>query len=185
MINKNAFKKILNSHVCLRTKITKSWEDVIPRNNKFFIGSDIEQLIISAKAIYLNKYKDYDSKDAVFDSEQFLKSIEEAISTMKTYGETNLEKIAIAFSEIAKNNFAPASKNDIMPISGYNEPRYKQAVRKDRNTKIQLYSLQDEDSHLYSLKNDNDGKNEYDEQLYLIVSKVLNSISLDIIEKRI
>ena len=76
-------------------------------------------------------------------------------------------------------DFAPASKNDLMPINGYNEPRYKQAVRKDRSTTVQLYSLQDEDIHIHSLKN------EYDKQLYMIVSKILNSISLDIIEKRV
>ena len=179
LINKDAFIKILNSTICLKTKVNKSWDDVIPRNNKFFIGSDIEQLIISAKAIYLNEYKGADSKDAIFDSELFLGCLKRAILNMKTYGETNLEKIAIAFSDIAKNNFAPASKNDLMPINGYNEPRYKQAVRKDRSTTVQLYSLQDEDIHIHSLKN------EYDKQLYMIVSKILNSISLDIIEKRV
>lgn len=178
-INAQVFVEILNSDVCLKTKISKSWEDAIPRNNKFFIGSDIEQLIISAKVIYLNNHSESEAQDAVFDSFLFLECLKQAILNMKTYGETNLEKIAIAFSEIAKNNFTPASNNDLMPIDGYNEPRYKQAVRKDKNTTVQLYSLQNEDAHVHSLKN------EYDRQVYLIVSNILNSISLDIIEKRV
>lgn len=186
-INKAAFLKILNSEICLKSKVASSDVDTTPRNNKFFIGSDIEQLIVAAKSLYLNKYILLEEKkegakpghkgDAVFDSDRFLECLREAIGDMRTYGETNLDKIAYAYAGIARNNFAPVTPNDIMPVDGYQEAVYRHAVRKDPKTNVKLYSLKNEASHLHSMAN------EYDRQLYLIVSKVLNSISLDIIER--
>lgn len=187
IINRGSFLKLLDSDICLKDKVIPDDSGVIPRSNKFFIGSDIEQLIVTAKSIYLNKYMDGSPSeasggasvkgDAVFDSVKFLECVREAVGSMKTYGETSLDKIAYAYAEIARNNFAPASCRDIMPVRGYDEAGYRQAVRKDPKTPCGLYHLKDEAAHLHKLTH------EYDRQLYLTVSKTLNSISRDIIER--
>lgn len=181
-INKEFFLNLLGSSACLKTHVssTKPGES-IPRDNKFFIGADVEQLIIAAKTLYLVNYMDYaksNDTDAVFDSETFKECIKKALRSLKTYGETNLEKIAMAYSEIARNNFAPASKYEIMPISGYNEASFRQAVRKDSQTQTPLYSLPSEREHVAKLKH------EYDKQLFYVINQVINTTSLDIIDRR-
>jgi hypothetical protein len=158
---------------------------LLPRDNKFFIGSDIETLITSAKNLYLEELKtngdDFEDlvySDAVFDSKKFEDILIIALKHIRTYGETNLEQIAFAYSQIARNNFCPASSSVIIPIDGYNEFAYKQAYRKDSKTSVQLYSLKEEDSHVYSFEN------VYDQQLYLVISRAVNSVSLEIIESK-
>jgi SpoVK/Ycf46/Vps4 family AAA+-type ATPase len=182
-INRNFFLNILNNY-CIKSKISNSWKDLLPRDNKFFIGSDIEKLVTSAKNLYLeelrsngNNFVDLGHSDAVFDSKKFEEILMIVLKQMRTYGETNLDQIACAYSLIARNNFSPASSNVIIPIDGYNESAYKQAYRKDRNTSVQLYSLKNEDNHVYSFRN------VYDQQLYLIISRAVNSVSLEIIGK--
>jgi SpoVK/Ycf46/Vps4 family AAA+-type ATPase len=183
-INRNFFLNILNNH-CIQSKISSSNKDLLPRDNKFFIGSDIETLITSAKNLYLEELKtngdDFEDlvySDAVFDSKKFEDILIIALKHIRTYGETNLEQIAFAYSQIARNNFCPASSSVIIPIDGYNEFAYKQAYRKDSKTSVQLYSLKEEDSHVYSFEN------VYDQQLYLVISRAVNSVSLEIIESK-
>lgn len=178
IINKELFISILNKD-CLKTKISANWDGPLPRDNKFFIGSDIDQLIETAKTLYVELYKDKKGGDAIYNSEDFIFCLRKAVNSIKTYGETNLNQIALAFSQIAKANFSPAAKTVIMPVERYDESSYKMAYNKNRNTDKQIYSLKDEEIHVC-----NDLKHEYDRQLYYVISRVLNSMSLDIIENR-
>lgn len=171
-INGKMFMELLNGNVCLPSKIHENWSGQIPNSNKFFIGSDIAQLIISAKAMYCEKQRRQNSGDAEFDSAEFKQCLIAAINSRKTYGETNLYEVAAAFAMIARNNFVAASKHIVMPLEGYNEVYYRQAFIKDRNTTARIYTAP--------------GKhydNEYDRQLFLVVSQYLNSIAVDIIDK--
>lgn len=185
-INKNFFLKLLSSSDVIKSPVTSTKPDdtkpdnSIPRDNKFFIGADVEQLIIAAKTLYLVKYMDTpnsNAPDAVFESEKFKECIKEALQKLKTYGETNLEKIAMAYSEIARNNFTPASEYEIMPIRGYNEATFRLAARKDHKTQTPIYALPGECKHINQLNH------EYDKQLFYIINQVINSISLQIIDQ--
>lgn len=181
IINKHFFLKLLRSSDVIKAPVSSTKSDEsIPRDNKFFIGADIEQLIIAAKTRYIVKYIDAtksSNTDAVFDSVIFEKCIKETLLSLKTYGETNLEKIAMAYSEIARNNFAPASKYEIMPIKGYNEANFRQAARKDHKTQTPIYALPEEREHINQLSH------EYDKQLFFIINQVINSTSLQIIDQ--
>lgn len=181
IINKDFFLKLLKSSAVIKNPVSSTRsDDGIPRDNKFFIGADVEQLIIAAKTLYLVKYMDTpksSNSDAVFDSAIFEKCIREALLTLKTYGETNLEKIAMAYSEIARNNFAPASEYEIMPIRGYNEATFRLAAKKDHKTQTPIYALSGESEHINQLSH------EYDKQLFYIINQVINSISLQIIDQ--
>ena len=161
--------RILESPLCIKDELSEK-DERVSRKNKFFTGADIEQLIVKAKTIYLNKY----GMVASFQSNKFEECLKRAFTDLKTYGETNLEDVAFCFSLLATNNFTAVSDSDIVPFEGYNEL----AMYVKGGEKIpKLYVLDDEDEHIKNL-----GK--YDKQLYLTVRNTLNLLSDVIIKKK-
>lgn len=160
--------KILNES-CIKDELSEK-DERVSRKNKFFTGADIEQLIVKAKTIYLNKY----GMVASFQSNKFEECLKGALTELKTYGETNLEDVAFCYSLLATKNFTAVSDSDIVPFEGYNELAM---YVKGGEEKTKLYVLDDEDEHMKNL-----GK--YDKQLYLTVRNTLNLLSDVIIEKK-
>lgn len=115
----------------------------VSRNNKFFTGADIENVLKHAKEIYILNERNYNinNSDYVYDTEFFKACLEEAIMEIKTYGETDLMNIASCYAGLAYNNFTPASCAEIMPFRGYNETR----IRKEDN-RIVLYEYEPENN---------------------------------------
>lgn len=172
-IGKNLFIDYLNSPLCLQTE---SDAERTNRKNKFFSGADIENVIKRAKEIYL--LKNYSIAGTfVYQTNDFLTCLEQSIAEIRTYGETDLEKIAACFAAMASNNFSPASKGvkdkthnaffDLMPFEGYDEHRQET-----------LYMLENEEKHLGRMRH------EYDRRLYCIIRDVLNRDREEIINNR-
>ena len=166
-INKELLLELLNDEKkgqCIKETLeleTKS----IPRKNKFFTGSDIKELIENAKVLYLHKKDVKNESRACFDSKVFKECLIQAIEEMKTYGETNLEDIALCYSSLVTNNFTPVSTSKLLPFEGYN----KSAIY-TRDTNTSLYSYPEEEDHCKNLSL-------YDKQLYLAIRNTINSIS--------
>lgn len=172
-INGSMFKEIiLESRACLVDKLSQEDERVTIKN-KFFIGSDIGQLITKAKTRYLatrNK-GDKNSNIAVFESSYFIECLKKVLGEMRTYGETNLRDIARCFSQLSRNNFVSASGNEIITFDGYNEFRYSQ----DKNGK--LYDLENDEGTW----RENQLKSQYDRQLYYVIRNVINNMSEELV----
>lgn len=181
IINGAWFKDFINDNCILG--FPKGIEDTsVNKLNKFFIGADIVQLIKMAKIEYLHNKKDKrcdeDKEDAIFDSNKFKESLKTALKALKTYGETDLEKIAKCYAQLAVNNFSSASKGMILPFEGYDDLDYK-ADSKNNN---RLYDLN-------RGKGCNDAQTvhfnklecNYDKCLYIIVRNTINKIAVEII----
>lgn len=168
--SKEAFFEWINSHVNMK---------------KYFIGADIAQLIDRAKSIYLTPdlrekagVKLPTKSKEVFNTEAFWKCLAYALNEIKTYGETNLQDIAICYTQLATNNFNGAAQREcLLPFYGYNELSLMACTsEKDRPL---LYDLKDEeDEYLSSLSCD------YDRQLFLVVKDTLNKLSNYILKKK-
>lgn len=177
-INGDFLKELLNDpKYCLLGLPSGINDRRINRLNKFFTGADIAQLIKIAKNQYLLKYKEYEG-DAVFDSEKFKECLIEAVKKIKTFGETDLEKIAKCYAQLAINNFNSASGNILLPFEGYDDLDYKTSKEPDKEC---LYSLDrvkegNELSHYKKLKT------EYDKCLYIIVRNTINKLANDIVK---
>lgn len=161
--------RIMESKLCISDELSEK-DERVSRKNKFFTGADIEQLIVKAKTKYLNKY----GMVASFESDKFEECLMEALTELRTYGETNLEDVAFCYSLLATNNFTAVSDSVIVPFDGYNELAM---YVKGGEKKPKLYVLDDEDKHIENL-------NQYDKQLYLTVRNTLNLLSDVIIEKK-
>lgn len=179
-VNANMFKGIIeNKDVCLCGYLDNCDCRDVNRLNKFFIGSDIAQLIETAKIIYLNKYGNtvLENQNAIYESERFEECIIEAMQKyIKTYGETNLENIARCYAQLVANNFNSASDNVLLPFKGYDELNYKLKSNNSDNK-------QNQQSYLYDLKNDEKLHYEslqspYDKCLYLIIRNVINGLRI-------
>ena len=101
---------------------------------------------------------------------RFTECLKAAIREIKTYGETDLEKIASCYAKMAYNNFSPAAEGikisekecvSLMPFEGYDE------YRKENGEYI-LYRLKEESKHVENLRN------AYDKCLFCAVRNVLN-----------
>ena len=162
--------ELLKGEDCIKDKLSVN-SDCVFRKNKFFTGADIEQLISRAKIKYLNKFGRVKS----FEQDKFKECLKDSLIEMKTYGETNLEDIALCYSLLATNNFTAVSGSELVPFDGYNE--LAMYARSD-GKKSKLYLLEAENEHLEKLTH------EYDKQIYLTVRNTLNLLSDVIIEKK-
>lgn len=165
-VNGSAFKRLIESDVCMVNKLRVD-EEGFTRSNKFFTGADIEQVIVKAKSRYCLKEKQNGImrvKDAVFESERFLECLKEVVSEMRTFGETNLDDVAVNYAKLVKCNFVAASDKIILPFRGYNHDALY------HSDKSKLYVLDHESEHVQWLATDS----EYDKQLYLAVRNAIN-----------
>lgn len=183
-INGALFKELLNNRdLCLAGYIGDCENKEVNQRNKFFTGSDIEQLIKNAKVKYLNNYVfkadgGNSSNDAEFDSDLFIVCLTQAIKEIRTYGETNLDDIAKCYAQLAANNFKSASSNMVLPFEGYDKLSY--ITRRKGEGQTYLYDLNrcmDEKKHFASLND------RYDKCLYLIIRNTINKMA-DIITNR-
>ena len=170
-----AFMQHLLENECIVTELHIGDRQVV-RSNKFFTGSDIEQVITKAKTIYLNR-KLPSAKTVVFDTANFTDCMKSAIREMRTYGETNLKDIARCYAGLVNNNFVSASANILLPFEGYDELRY--ATREGNPKDCFLYQLPDENRHLATKCT-----SKYDKQLYLVVKNTINLMANELINKR-
>lgn len=213
-INAALFERYLNSSLCLRDKrIFQSRESVNPafpmvsRENKFFIASDIENVIKRAKELYCLNYECYISKEKgkyVYNTEFFKACIEEAIMEIRTYGETDLLNIASCFAALAYNNFRPASGTVIMPFRCYDEARKEQKDNRECHVlyRYEPETVQEETYGLAGYKNRGmahirrsseaideadfirNMPSNYDRCLFCMVRNQLNQSADSIIQKR-
>lgn len=176
-INGNLFRNLINDHKLCLAGFPKGINDkTVNRLNKFFTGADIAQLIKMAKTQYLIGYKEYNG-DAVFDSRKFTESLIIAIDKIKTYGETDLEKIAKCYAQLAMNNFNSASSNLILPFKAFDDLNYKTSKEKDKENLYDLNKIEEgyETTYYKQLTCD------YDKCLYLIIRNTVNKLANDII----
>lgn len=90
---------------------------------KFLTGADIDTLIeMSKKKIYHKLFdengvfKGNQNEEHIFyKTEEFKEAIEESLSGLRCYGETNMRDIARCFIEMARMNFNPAGDRFIEP----------------------------------------------------------------------
>ncbi len=196
------FETYLNSDLCLPEKVDRD-SSRVTRANKFFTGSDIENVVKVAKEIYVLEAPHRSvSGNFVYDTELFKLCIEESLMQVRTYGETDLLNIASCYAGLAYNNFTPASGTDIMPISGYDEARKemidgsKQHVLYKYQPKMHInlrrkYGLRKNVSE-YNVEKTSDTEKDFYENLgtdynrclYCIVRNVLNESREEIIAKR-
>ena len=176
-INGQAFIDIINSNICIPHPLEVT-DKSYSRSNKFFTGADIASLIEKAKNIYINNCAKT-SKAYVFDSDNFIGCLKEAIKETRTYGETNLEDIVKCFVQLKRNNFFSATMDIVIPYDGYDEIRYNSQCRKrSEGEKIEpeLYRLDNESMFIKS-------KCEYDRQLYISVRNALNHLAEKLINQ--
>ena len=178
IINGAWFKDFINDN-CLLGFPEGIDDTSVNKLNKFFIGADIVQLIKMAKIEYLqDKGGDEDEEDAIFDSNKFKECLKKTLKELKTYGETDLDKIAKCYAQLAVNNFSSASDGMILPFEGYDDLDYKA----DSKNKNRLYDLNRgrgrndaEAVHFNKLECN------YDKCLYIIVRNTINKIAVEII----
>lgn len=171
-IDARMFVSLLNSDICQPTDIYQNKGEVLPRNNKFFIGSDIAQIISNAKCAYFSRSY-AKGEDFVFSSAEFKECLKEAIKGLRSYGETNLEQIALCYSQLATNNFTPASTTVLLPFSGYDEWGYKRSVK-----------TKGKEAVLYKAVGGSVFSNRYDNQLFQTISRALNDMAEEIIQNK-
>lgn len=168
-INHTLFINYLNGKFCIDEKYVTEKDfggsDEISRKNKFFTGADIENVIKRAQELYILKRTDI-SGNFVYATEYFKKCLIDAIKEIKTYGETDLEKIASCYARMACNNFSPASKSNLMPFEGYDE------YRKNGDVYI-LYQMQKEKEYIEE-EYIKDIHHRYDRCLFCTIRNVLN-----------
>lgn len=186
------FGKFLDGY-CIKDGLDASSEDKVPRNNKFFIGSDIKKLIEDSKVLYKNiidgnivdhQYNVENKRGKyIYDTTLFIKCLKETVATLKTYGETNIKDIIISYSKFASYNFLSASSGGkdlesassnnicLLPFDGYNGLEY---INGSKNL---LYSLERGEEHLKKL-----GSN-YNKQLFLALRNALNKYAKIIFDK--
>ena len=162
------FMSLLNSDLCLPAPIGVE-ETRVSRENKFFIGADIENVIKRAQELYILR-KHEPGEMYVYATDRFTECLKAAIREIKTYGETDLERIAGCYAKMAYNNFSPAAEGikiserervSLMPFEGYDEYC-------KENGEYVLYRLKEESRHVESLRN------AYDRCLFCAVRNVLN-----------
>ena len=170
-INHTLFINDLNSDLCIVSRyISQDFggDDEISRKNKFFTGADIQNVIKRAQELYILENPN-PSRSFVYDTENFQKHLKAAIREIKTYGETDLEKIAGCYSKMACNNFSPASASDIMPFEGYDE------YRKEGDSYV-LYQMKERGKEKKEVEEAYVKKmpNGYDRCLFCTIRNVLN-----------
>lgn len=177
VIGKELFKGYLNQVGLCLGKEPEREDKGVNRDNKFFSGADIENVIKYAKEKYLKKNNSVDGK-FVYETDAFKECLKGAIIEIRTYGETDLEKIAYCYASMTHNNFTSAAKGvynetkkdiQVIPFDGYKE------YNMDNNNL--LYNLDYEKDHWSRLC-------KYDRSLYCMVRNVLNGQREIIIQKQ-
>ena len=160
-----------NETICFPDRMKRA-DTHMSRRNKFFIGSDITNIIENAKVLYLERCKKNDPK-YIYETNSFKQCIIDAVKMARTYGETNMTDIAVCFAHVAENNFSPVSKNVIVPLEGYDESAM---YEQDSSSKL-LYNNREEDSVLAKLGG------LYDKQLYLATRNAVNKMKEEIFRR--
>lgn len=173
-VNSQLFEKLINSPDCQRDEVSDNADTPLSRNNKFFIGSDIAQLINSAKCIYFNHQQNKANGKVVIQTTYFVECLKEAMTQMRSYGETNLEQIALCYAQLATNNFVPASAHELIPFKGYDEWQFKRSLKSNKKNAV-LYDGS-KVGHQFLSK--------YDLHLYLTVKRALNDMAEEIIQTK-
>lgn len=181
-VNAGKFLELLNDNCCLTDRLEPT-DTKVTRLNKFFTGSDIENLIEKAKTHYLHVPGMMESEEhkrhpkAKFESSKFLACLRTVIAQeTRTYGETNLEDIAKCLAMVAKYNPQPASNHVILPPEGYDRlRRFYLRTEGERMNDFNLYELPQEQEHLRRLTND------YDRQLYLAIRNAVNAMKMELV----
>ncbi len=163
---KMLIERFLNGPLCLEDKLEAS-EKRVTRRNKFFTGSDIENLVKSAQERYVLRYGNKRGQHTEYDTDTFIRCMEEVLPDIRTYGETNLDDVATSFAIMAHNNLLPASYATLLPHDKGQYDEYRPDV---------LYQMEDETRHLEQMC-------AYDQCLYLAVRNVLNAERKRILEK--
>ena len=91
---------------------------------------------------------------------------------LHSYGETNLEQIALCYSQLATNNFAPASAHELIPFNGYDEWQFKRYLKQGKKNAV-LYKATPPYASTY-----------YDRQLYFTTVRALNDMAEEIIQTK-
>lgn len=89
--------------------------------NKFLIGADIVAAIEQTKRklyYYHNLAKESDGSP-VFKTQEFKCQFVLSLSTLKTFGETNLDDITNIFLELKKNNFSPVGDEKLFSLDKF------------------------------------------------------------------
>lgn len=173
-VNSQLFEKLINSPDCQPDEVSDNADTPLSRNNKFFIGSDIAQLINSAKCIYFNRQQNKADGKVVIQTAYFVECLKEAMTQMRSYGETNLEQIALCYAQLATNNFVPASAHELVPFKGYDEWQFKRSLKSNKKNAV-LYDGS-KVGHQFLSK--------YDLHLYLTVKRALNDMAEEIIQTK-
>lgn len=169
-INKGLFVNLLDSDLCLPDPVSADDRTKVTRENKFFTGADIANVIKRAQEMYVLGGYSSPNKGLVYGTDEFIECLKKAVAEIRTYGETDLEKIAACYAKMAYNNFSPASKGvrleggsylDLMPFKGYDE------YRKVSGEYV-MYQLDDEPAHVEKMIH------KYDRCLFSLVRNVLN-----------
>ena len=160
-------REFLNDERLCLLDVLRQNDTRVTRKNKFFTGADIENLIKSAQKHYVLHHSSIHGQNTEYDSETFILCMKQVLPDMRTYGETNLDDVAIGFAVMAHNNFLPASDASLMPFD---------AGQYDEHRDGALYQEDNEEKHLR-------GKCSYDCCLYLTVRNVLNTERSKIMEK--
>lgn len=173
-VNSSLFEKLMNSDICLPDEVSDNPDTPLSRRNKFFIGSDIAQLINSAKCIYFNRQHNKSNGKVVIQTAHFAECLKEAMTQMRSYGETNLEQIALCYAQLATNNFVPASAHELIPFTGYDEWQFKRSLKRNKQNAL-LYDRSKVAPPSFP---------KYDRQLYFTVTRALNDMAEDIIQTK-
>lgn len=174
-INKHLFYKLINDkHICQPDEVSDNPNMPLSRSNKFFIGSDIAHLINSAKCLYFNQSRHEAKGKIVIQTNDFIKCLKEAIKHLRSYGETNLEQIALCYAQLATNNFTPASDYELIPFKGYDEWQFKRCIKQNKKNAI-LYD---------SSKANTQFNSNYDKQLFFTIVRALNDMAEEIIQTK-
>lgn len=181
-INGELFAKLINDRTLCLLKFPKGLSDrSVNRLNKFFTGADIDQLIKKAKNLYLLA-PDEENADAVFSSNKFVEYLKQAMSEMKTYGETNLDDIAKCYAQLAVNNFNNASPHWALPFNGYDELSY---VSRKKDDEIFIYDLNRTDDEAEYRHYTHTLQSDYDRCLYIIIRNTINQLAEEIVRRRL
>lgn len=172
-INSRLFEKLLNDKtICQPDEVSDDTNIPLSRRNKFFIGSDIAQLVNNAMCIYFNAQHHKAQDKVAISSDAFIECLKEAMQQLHSYGETNLEQIALCYSQLATNNFAPASAHELIPFNGYDEWQFKRYLKQGKKNAV-LYKAALPNTSIY-----------YDRQLYFTTVRALNDMAEEIIQTK-
>lgn len=93
------------------------------RHGKFMTGADIEGIVEDAKfLVYLDATDGGKSVQSpyAYMAQPFRRALEEAALEARTYGETDMEKVAECLLQLARNQFAPSSDTNLVNIRKVN-----------------------------------------------------------------